>query len=96
MLKNVDPVPKHVPLDPDRLASPLVDADSWIDLDEVLTAFEKIDATAAALAKFRIFAGLSVKEAGAALDMPRATAFRVWTYARAWLTAALDDRPKDF
>jgi RNA polymerase sigma factor (TIGR02999 family) len=88
--------PRHVPFDPDRLVSPLVDADSWIDLDEVLTAFEPIDAAAAKLAKFRIFGGLSVEEAGAALGMPRATAFRVWTYARAWLTAALADRPKDF
>jgi RNA polymerase sigma factor (TIGR02999 family) len=85
--------PKHLPLDPDRLVAPVVDADSWIDLDEVLTAFDGVDAAAAELAKLRIFGGLSVEEAGAALGMPRATAFRVWTYARAWLTAALADRP---
>src|SRR5271154_3390808 len=39
--------PKHLPLDPDRVATPIVDADSWIDLDEALTAFEKVDAAAA-------------------------------------------------
>jgi predicted DNA-binding protein (UPF0251 family) len=51
---------------------------------------------AAELAKLRIFGGLSVEEASQALGMPRATAFRVWTYARAWLTAALADRPETF
>jgi RNA polymerase sigma factor (TIGR02999 family) len=86
--------PKHLPLDPDRFVAPAVDADSWLDLDEVLTTFEQVDAAAAELAKLRIFGGLSVEEAGEALDMPRATAFRVWTYARAWLTAALADRPE--
>jgi hypothetical protein len=43
------------------------------------------------LAKLRIFSGLSVEEAGEALEMPRASAFRTWTYACAWLTAALSD-----
>jgi RNA polymerase sigma factor (TIGR02999 family) len=88
--------PKHLPLDPDRLVAPIVDADSWIDLDEVLTDFEEVDFAAAELAKLRIFGGLSVEEASEALGMPRATAFRVWTYARAWLTAALADRPEIF
>jgi RNA polymerase sigma factor (TIGR02999 family) len=88
--------PKHVPLGPDGLMAPAVDADSWLDLDVVLTAFEGIDVAAAELAKLRIFGGLSVEEASDALGMPRATAFRVWTYARAWLTAALADRPANF
>jgi RNA polymerase sigma factor (TIGR02999 family) len=87
-------VPNMLPLDPDRLAAPFIDADSWIDLDEVLAAFKEVDDTAAELAKLRIFGGLSVEEAGEALGMARATAFRVWTYARAWLTAALTDRPE--
>jgi len=86
---------KHLPLDPDRFAAPAVNADSWIDLDEVLTAFEGVDAAAAGLAKLRVFGGVSVEEAGETLGMPRATAFRVWTYARAWLSAALADRPKN-
>jgi RNA polymerase sigma factor (TIGR02999 family) len=82
------------PLDPDLLPAPDRDIDSWLDLDAALIAFEAVDAAAAELAKLRIFAGLSVEEAGAALHMSRATAFRVWTYARAWLTAALADRPE--
>jgi hypothetical protein len=72
-----------------------VDAESWIDIDDALSAFEGIDASAAALAKLRIFGGLSVEEAADALRVSRATAFRVWTYARAWLTAALADRPEN-
>lgn len=86
--------PKALPLDPDRLEAPVVDADSWIDLDHVLTAFEAVDVQAAELAKMRLFGGLSVEEAGEVLGLSRATAFRVWTYARAWMTAALADRPE--
>lgn len=83
----------HAParLDPDRLPAPVTDMDSWIDLDEALTAFAAVDVAAAELAKLRIFGGLSVEEAAEALEMSRAAAFRTWTYARAWLTAALAD-----
>jgi DNA-directed RNA polymerase specialized sigma24 family protein len=72
-----------------------MDADSWIDVDDALSAFEKLDASAAALAKLRIFGGLSVEEAAEALGVSRAAAFRDWKYARAWLTAALADRPEN-
>ena len=81
--------PRQVALDPDRLAAPAEDADRWLDLDQALTTFAGIDAAAAELAKLRLFGGLSVEEAGEVLELPRATAFRTWTYARAWLTAAL-------
>jgi RNA polymerase sigma factor (TIGR02999 family) len=82
-------------IDVERLPAPADEVDSWIDLDMALTEFAKIDADAAELAKLRIFGGLSVEEAAAALDISRATAFRTWTYARAWLTAALADRPEN-
>ena len=75
-----------------RLPAPAEDAESWIDLDDALTAFQAIDASAAELAKLRIFGGLSVEESAQVLAISRATAFRVWTYARAWLTAALVER----
>jgi RNA polymerase sigma factor (TIGR02999 family) len=81
--------------DMDRLPAPAADADSWIDLDGVLSDFEKIDASAAELAKLRIFGGLSVEEAAEVLGISRASAFRLWTYARAWMTAALADRPEN-
>jgi hypothetical protein len=47
------------------------------------------------MAKLRVFGGLSDEEAGEAAGLPRATAFRTWTYARAWLTARMADGPRD-
>jgi RNA polymerase sigma factor (TIGR02999 family) len=84
-----------VPIDLDRLPAPTGEDDRWIDLDAALTSFAQVDAAAAELAKLRIFGGLSVEKAAEALEMPRATAFRTWTYARAWLTAALADPPEN-
>ena len=80
---------QQVDLDPDRLPGrdSDADADTWIDFDEALTALAAVDESAAELAKLRVFGGLTVEEAGEALGMARATAFR------AWLTAALADRP---
>ena len=86
--------PVHVDLN--LLPAPVNDTDSWIDLDLALTAFSQTDAAAAELAKLRIFGGLTVEEAAQALNLSRATAFRTWTYARAWLTAALAEKSKNF
>ncbi len=71
--------------------APLKDDDAWLDLDEALKRFEAVDAGTAELAKLHIFGGLSIEEAAEALDMPRASAYRSWNYARAWLSAALQD-----
>jgi RNA polymerase sigma factor (TIGR02999 family) len=87
--------PHRSALDPDRLPAPAGDADDWIDLADALTRFEAVDPAAAALAKLRVFGGLSVEQAAAALGVSRASAFRAWTYARAWLTAALADGPPE-
>ncbi len=81
--------PGRADLDPNSLPASGFDSDRWIDLDDALTRFAKIDPTASELAKLRVFGGISVVEAGEALGIPRATAFRIWTYARAWLTARL-------
>ena len=45
----------------------------------------------AELVKLRYFGGLSHQEAAEALGISRATADRYWTYAKAWLFAALED-----
>lgn len=82
-------------IDLENLPASHHDQDAWVDLDAALSRFEMIDPEAAELVKLRLFAGLSVEEAAEALDMPRASAFRLWTYARAWLTAALKDPPKE-
>jgi RNA polymerase sigma factor (TIGR02999 family) len=72
-------------------AEPLdqADPDALLDLDELLTRLAAEDAEAARVAQLRIFAGLSVEEAAQALSTSRASAYRQWTYARAWLHARL-------
>jgi RNA polymerase sigma factor (TIGR02999 family) len=59
--------------------------DDLIALDEALTKLEREDGPKAALVKLHYFGGLSLEEAAAALGISRATAYRHWTYARAWL-----------
>jgi RNA polymerase sigma factor (TIGR02999 family) len=54
-------------------------------IDDALTRLAAEDATAAAVVKLRYFAGLSVEDAADSLSISRATAYRHWTYARAWL-----------
>src|SRR5439155_1470708 len=50
--------------------------------------------SAAEIAKLRLFAGLSVEQAGEMTGVSRASAFRHWTYARAWLQARLQQDAK--
>src|SRR5262245_40947174 len=73
----------------DRVALP--DPDTLLAIDEALSRLEAEDAPSAAVARLRLFAGLSVDEVAEALGVSRATAFRDWAYARAWLTAALSE-----
>lgn len=61
----------------------------WLLLDDALSLLTQEDPNAAEIAKLRLFAGLSVEDAAQVLGISRATAFRHWTYARAWLQAQL-------
>jgi RNA polymerase sigma factor (TIGR02999 family) len=58
-------------------------------LDEVLGKLELEAPAKAQLVKLRYFAGLSVEEAAAAMDISPATAKRYWAYSKAWLYQAL-------
>ena len=40
--------------------------------------------------KLKFFAGLTLHEAAAALELPPRSADRLWAFARAWLADALD------
>ena len=71
----------------DVVATANNDPNALLDLDAALTRLASDDGPAAALAKLRVFAGLSVEEAAAALGQSRPAAYRHWTYARAWLPA---------
>lgn len=54
-------------------------------MDEAIEALATLDPAAAGVVKLRYFAGLSVEQAAAALGMSTKTAYRHWSYARAWL-----------
>jgi RNA polymerase sigma factor (TIGR02999 family) len=58
-------------------------------LNDALVKLARGDQAAAKLVEMRYFAGLTVDEAGKALGMSTATAYRHWNYARAWLHGEL-------
>jgi RNA polymerase sigma factor (TIGR02999 family) len=60
-------------------------------LDEALSRLAKIEPAKAELVKLRFFAGLTMPEAAAALDISLATAERYWTFAKSWLYAELTE-----
>jgi RNA polymerase sigma factor (TIGR02999 family) len=64
-----------------------------IETDSVLATLARDDAEAADLVRLHVFGGLSIEEAGAAFGLSRATAYRTWNYARAWLRDALAQNP---
>ncbi len=66
------------------LPSPQRD-DKLLRLDEALARLELQKPLEAKLVKLRFFAGLTIAETAAALEISTATADRYWTYARAWL-----------
>jgi RNA polymerase sigma factor (TIGR02999 family) len=61
------------------------DDERWFLLADALTSLAEIDSTAAHVAQLRLLAGMSVEEAGKQLRLSRATAYRDWEFARAWL-----------
>jgi RNA polymerase sigma factor (TIGR02999 family) len=75
---------------------PFADAsdEQLLDLHDALERLAVEEPVAAKVVEARLFAGLSVEEAASALGLSRATAYREWTFARAWLTAALADNSK--
>ena len=74
----------------DQADSLAEDPDLILSLDELLTRLGEEDATAARVAQLHLFGGLTVEEAGVALGVSRAVAYRNWKYARAWLREALE------
>ncbi len=60
-------------------------AEELIDLDEALEKLRRNDPLKAQLVTLRYFGGLTIDQASEALNISRVTAFRYWTFARAWL-----------
>src|SRR3954470_6359027 len=63
--------------------------DQLLAVDEALARLAAADPAAGRLVELRYFAGLTVEEAGKAIGISTATAYRHWNYARAWLYGEL-------
>jgi RNA polymerase sigma factor (TIGR02999 family) len=64
-------------------------ADDLMALDAALCRLAAEDPVKARLVELRYFAGLSIEDAAAALDISPSTAKRHWVYARSWLYGEL-------
>jgi RNA polymerase sigma factor (TIGR02999 family) len=64
--------------------------DDLVALDGALGRLAIEDAPAAELVKMHFFAGLAIEKAGEVLGLSRASAYRLWAYARAWLRAEIE------
>ena len=70
------------------------DDERLLELHDALDRLATEEPTAARVVEARVFAGLSMEEAAAALGLSRAAAYREWAFARAWLATALAGNPK--
>ena len=71
----------------DRIELP--QSDTLLIIDEALSRLESCDRQSAEVARLRLFAGTSIDEVAEILGISRATAFREWSFARAFLSAAI-------
>jgi RNA polymerase sigma factor (TIGR02999 family) len=85
---------QRVAIDDDvpEIPSPCRSPEELLDLSDALDKLAQQDAAKAELVKLVYFAGLDLDQAGAAMGISRATAYRRITYARAWLHDAMQDR----
>lgn len=74
---------------PDVPAEPEFADERLLALDAALSRLAAEDPVAAKVVELRYYAGLSIEDAATALGLSRATAYRHWTYARAWLRDAV-------
>ena len=78
------------PLDPDSIAAPEA-VDDLLALDEALTRLAATEPKVAELVQLRYFAGLTIPQAAAQLQISPRTADAWWSYAKAWFQAALQE-----
>ena len=71
------------------VALPCQSPDALLDLSDALDRLAEEDPAKADLVKLTYFAGLSLEEAAQAMGISRATAYRNWAFARAWLRDAI-------
>jgi RNA polymerase sigma factor (TIGR02999 family) len=78
----------RVPVDEAQLPA-AENPDHLLAIDDALAELERLDASAGQLFKLHYFAGCSIEECGELLGISRATAYRHWTFARAWILKQL-------
>jgi RNA polymerase sigma-70 factor (ECF subfamily) len=61
-----------------------------VALDEALCLLAKEDERKARVVELRYFAGLTVEEIGAVLEIAPVTVMRDWKFARAWLRRTME------
>jgi RNA polymerase sigma factor (TIGR02999 family) len=81
---------KRVDIEVGDLPAPLT-PETLLALDDALGELAKEDPVKARLVTARFFGGMAVDQAAEVLGISRVTAFRYWTYARAWLHDRLQD-----
>jgi RNA polymerase sigma factor (TIGR02999 family) len=68
--------------------------DEMLSLNDAIDALAANDPAAAELVKLRYFTGLSIEDAAQMLGLSCTTAYRHWTYARAWLFAYVQGKQR--
>jgi RNA polymerase sigma factor (TIGR02999 family) len=79
---------RRVDLDQAEAAAAALPED-LLALDEALERLSQHDPVAGKLVQLRYFAALSIEQAAEVLGLSTATAYRHWSFARAWLHAQL-------
>lgn len=79
---------QQVELDLGAIAEPRQDID-LVALDDALNRLASQDWRKAELVKLRYFAGLTIRQAAAALGIAESTADADWAYAQSWLRVAM-------
>lgn len=85
----------HVPLNEEIIPGHSDPNQLLIDLDEALDELAALDERQNRVVELRYFAGLSAEEIGRILDISRATVYRDWKAARAWLYRRLTGSSSD-
>ena len=75
-------------IDPNQLEMPVPD-DRLLAVDEAIEQLREAEPQAAELVMLRYFAGLSLTEAAAVLEVSLRTADRLWAFAKSWLYSKL-------
>ena len=75
---------RHVPLS-DDLAWVGIDSPELIELDQALEELNRVDPVKVQLIELRYFLGHTAEEAGALMDLSKATVDRHMAFAKAWL-----------